>query len=200
MAKVCQYFFAPQSPWAYLGHERFVALAAKYQVQVDIKPCDIGKVFSISGGLPLAKRAPQRQAYRLVELKRWSEHLQMPLNVNPAFFPVAGDPAARLIIATRLAHGTDAALKMTGAIMRALWTEERNIGDTATLAAIARECGHDGQALLKTSETSSVQDEYNRHTDEAVAANVFGAPWYVVDGEGYWGQDRLDFVERAFRK
>lgn len=200
MAKVCQYFFAPQSPWAYLGHERFVALAAKYQVQVDIKPCDIGKVFSISGGLPLAKRAPQRQAYRLVELKRWSEHLQMPLNVNPAFFPVAGDPAARLIIATRLAHGTDAALKMTGAIMRALWTEERNIGDTATLAAIARECGHDGQALIKTSETSGVQDEYNRHTDEAVAANVFGAPWYVVDGEGYWGQDRLDFVERAFRK
>ncbi|WP_194720842.1 2-hydroxychromene-2-carboxylate isomerase [Noviherbaspirillum malthae] len=200
MTKVCQYFFAPQSPWAYLGHERFVALAAKYQVQVDIKPCDIGKVFSISGGLPLAKRAPQRQAYRLVELKRWSEHLQIPLNLNPAFFPVAGDPAAKLIIATRLAHGTDAALKVTGAIMRALWTEERNIGDTATLAAVAQECGHDGQALIKTSETSSVQDEYNRYTDEAVAANVFGAPWYVVDGEGYWGQDRLDFVERAFQK
>jgi 2-hydroxychromene-2-carboxylate isomerase len=200
MTKVCQYFFAPQSPWAYLGHERFVALAAKYQVQVDIKPCDIGKVFSISGGLPLAKRAPQRQAYRLVELKRWSEHLQMPLNLNPAFFPVAGDPAAKLIIATRLAHGTDAALKVTGAIMRALWTQERNIGDTATLAAIAQECGHDGQALIRTAETSSVEDEYNRYTDEAVAANVFGAPWYVVDGEGYWGQDRLDFVERAFRK
>jgi 2-hydroxychromene-2-carboxylate isomerase len=84
--------------------------------------------------------------------------------------------------------------------MRALWTEERNIGDTATLAAVAQECGHDGQALIRTAETSSVEDEYNRYTDEAVAANVFGAPWYVVDGEGYWGQDRLDFVERAFRK
>lgn len=200
MSKVCQYFFAPQSPWTYLGHERFVALAEKYRVQVELKPCDLGKVFNVSGGLPLAKRAPQRQAYRLVELKRWSEHLEMPLNLNPAFFPVPGDPAAKLIIATRLAHGTDAALRVAGAVMRAVWAEERNIGDAATLAAIAQECGHDGKALVKTLETSSVQEEYDRYTDEAIAANVFGSPWYVVDGEGYWGQDRLDFVERAFQK
>lgn len=200
MSKVCQYFFAPQSPWTYLGHERFVALAEKYRVQVELKPCDLGKVFNVSGGLPLAKRAPQRQAYRLVELKRWSEHLEMPLNLNPAFFPVPGDPAAKLIIATRLAHGTDAALRVAGAVMRAVWAEERNIGDAATLAAIAQECGHDGKALVKTLETSSVQEEYDRYTDEAIAANVFGSPWYVVDGEGYWGQDRLDFVERAFGK
>ncbi|WP_151636718.1 2-hydroxychromene-2-carboxylate isomerase [Noviherbaspirillum aerium] len=200
MAKICQYFFAPQSPWTYLGHERFAALARKYQAQVELKPCDLGKVFSVSGGLPLAKRAPQRQAYRLVELKRWSEHLQMPLNLNPAFFPVAGDAAARLIIATRLAHGTDAALNLAGAVMRAVWAEERNIADAATLAAIAQECGHDGKTLIKTSETSGVQEEYDRHTEEAIAANVFGSPWYVVDGEGYWGQDRLDFVERALQK
>lgn len=200
MAKVCQYFFAPQSPWTYLGHERFVALAKKHGVQIELKPCDLGKVFSVSGGVPLAKRAPQRQAYRLVELKRWSEHLQMPMNLQPAFFPVAGDAAAMLIIAARLAHGTDAALGLAGAVMRAVWAEERNIADAATLAAIARECGLDGQALVKTAETSGVQEEYNRHTEEAIAANVFGSPWYVVDGEGYWGQDRLDFVERALQK
>lgn len=200
MAKVCQYFFAPQSPWTYLGHERFVALAKKHGAQIELKPCDLGKVFGVSGGVPLAKRAPQRQAYRLVELKRWSEHLQMPMNLQPAFFPVAGDAAAMLIIAARLAHGTDAALGLAGAVMRAVWAEERNIADAATLAAIARECGLDGQALVKTSETSGVQEEYNRHTEEAIAANVFGSPWYVVDGEGYWGQDRLDFVERALQK
>lgn len=200
MAKVCQYFFAPQSPWTYLGHERFVALAKKHGAQIELKPCDLGKVFSVSGGVPLAKRAAQRQAYRLVELKRWSEHLQMPMNLQPAFFPVAGDAAAMLIIATRLAHGTDAALTLAGAVMRAVWAEERNIADAATLVAIAQECGHDGQALVKTSETAGVQDEYNRYTEEAIAANVFGSPWYVVDGEGYWGQDRLDFVERALQK
>jgi 2-hydroxychromene-2-carboxylate isomerase len=200
MAKVCQYFFAPQSPYAYLGHERFVRLAKQYGVQVEIKPCDLGKIFGVSGGLPLAKRPPQRQAYRLIELKRWSEFLQLPLNLQPKFFPVPGDPAAKLIIAARLAHGTDAALAVTGAIMRAVWAEERNVGDADTLAAIATECGHDGKALVKSSETASVQAEYERHTDEAIAANVFGAPWYVVEGEGFWGQDRLDFVERAFAR
>lgn len=200
MAKVCEYFFTPQSPWTYLGHERFVAMATKYGVQVEIKPCDLGRVFSVSGGLPLAKRPPQRQAYRLVELKRWSEFLQIPLNLQPKFFPVPGDAAAKLIIAARLAHGTDAALGIAGAIMRAIWAEERNIGDTDTLVAIALECGHDGRALLKSSETASVQSEYDRFTDEAIAANVFGSPWYVVEGEGFWGQDRLDFVERAFAK
>lgn len=198
MSKVCEYYFAPPSPWTYLGHERFAALAKKYGVQVEVKPCDLGKVFNVSGGLPLAKRAPQRQAYRLVELRRWSEFLQLPLNLHPKFFPVQGDTASKIIIATRLAHGSDAALGISGAIMRAVWAEERNIGDPDTLAAIAQECGHDGKALLKSAETASVQAEYDRHTDEAIAANVFGSPWYVVDGEAFWGQDRLDFVERAF--
>jgi 2-hydroxychromene-2-carboxylate isomerase len=200
MAKTCEYFFAPQSPWTYLGHTRFVALAKQHGVQVDVKPMDLGKVFGVSGGLPLAKRPPQRQAYRLVELKRWSDFLQMPLNLHPKFFPVPPDAAAKLIIAVKLAHGNDAALDVAGAVMRAVWAEERNIGDADTLAAIASACGHDGRALLKSSETASVQSEYDRFTEEAIAANVFGSPWYVVDGEGYWGQDRLDFVERAFAK
>jgi 2-hydroxychromene-2-carboxylate isomerase len=200
MTKVCEYFFTPQSPWAYLGHARFVSLAKKHGVQIDIKPCDMGKVFNVSGGLPLAKRAPQRQAYRLVEMKRWSEFLQIPLNLQPKFFPVPVDAAAKLIIATKLAHGTDAALEVTGAIMRAVWTEEKNIADPETLAAIAAMRGYDGNALLKSSETASVQSDYDRFTEEAISANVFGAPWYVVNGEGYWGQDRLDFVERAFQK
>lgn len=200
MTKICEYFFTPISPWTYFGHERLVAMAKKHGVQVDVKPCDIGKVFNVSGGLPLAKRPPQRQAYRLAELKRWSEHLQMPLNLHPKYFPVPPDAAAKLIIATRLAHGSDAALGLAGAIMRAIWAEERNISDADTLAAIALECGHDGKALVKSSETASVQVEYDRFTDEAIAKNVFGSPWYIVDGEGFWGQDRLDFVERAFAR
>jgi 2-hydroxychromene-2-carboxylate isomerase len=200
MPKLCEYYFAPQSPWTYLGHERFSRLANQYGVQIDVKPFDLGKVFGASGGLPLAKRAPQRQAYRLVELKRWSDHLQVPFILQPKFFPVPGDPAAKLIIAAKLAHGSDAALILAGAIMRALWAEEKNIADPDALAGIASDCGHDGKELIKSSETASVQGEYDRFTDDALAANVFGSPWYVYDGEGYWGQDRLDFVERAFAK
>jgi 2-hydroxychromene-2-carboxylate isomerase len=132
MAKVCEYYFAPQSPWAYLGHARLVELARQYDVHIDIKPVDLSKVFGVSGGLPLAKRPPQRQAYRLVELKRWSEHRELPLNLQPKFAPTSGDASARLIIATKIAHGTEAALGLTEAVMRAFWAEDRNIADADT--------------------------------------------------------------------
>ena len=200
MTKTCTYYLAPPSPYVYLGHQRFTALAQKHAVDVDVRPFDLGRVFGISGGLPLAKRAPQRQAYRLVELERWSRFLGLPLNLHPAFFPVAGDPAARLIIAAKLAAGNEAAMRLTGAISRAVWAEERNIADADTLSAIATATGLDAATLMASAGSAAVQAEYDRYTDDAIAANVFGAPWYVVDGVGYWGQDRLDFVERALQQ
>lgn len=200
MTKSCTYYLAPPSPYVYLGHQRFAALAQKQAVDVDVRPFDLGRVFGTSGGLPLAKRAPQRQAYRLVELERWSRFLGLPLNLHPAFFPVAGDPAARLIIAAKLAQGNDAAMLLTGAIGRAVWAEERNIADADTLSAIAAAAGLDSTALMESAGSAAVQAEYDRYTDDAIAANVFGAPWYIVDGVGYWGQDRLDFVERALQQ
>jgi 2-hydroxychromene-2-carboxylate isomerase len=199
MGKTITYFMTPMSPWAYLGHERLVALAKAHDAQVEIKPFDLGKVFSVSGGLPLSKRAPQRQAYRLQELARWSAHLQLPLNAQPKFFPAPPDAAAKLIIAARTGLGADAALTLAGAVMRALWAEEKNIADDAALVQIADLCGLDGRMLLKAAATNGVQEQFDRNTDEAMAANVFGVPWYVVDGEAYWGQDRLDFVERALQ-
>jgi 2-hydroxychromene-2-carboxylate isomerase len=197
MPKSCEYFFAPQSPFAYLGHARFVALAKAHGARVELRPCDIGKVFSVTGGLPLAQRAPQRQAYRLAELKRWSTFLQLPLNLHPKFFPVPSDAAAKLIIACQLAHGTDTALALAGALMQAVWVDEKNIADGDTLVGLACQFELDGKQLLKSSETPSIQAEYDRNTEAAIDAGVFGAPWFVISGEGYWGQDRLDFVDRA---
>jgi 2-hydroxychromene-2-carboxylate isomerase len=200
MSKVCQYFFATHSPWTYLGHERFVALARQNNVQVEVRPFDLGKVFGVSGGLPLAKRAPQRQAYRLVELTRWSEFLGVPMNVQPKFFPVSPELSSKLVLAARLSHGVDKSLELAGAVMRGLWAEEKNIGDEETLVQIANSCGLDGRMLVKSAETASVQAEFDRNTEDATAANVFGSPWYVLDGESFWGQDRLDFLERAMKK
>lgn len=197
MSKQVEYFLAPQSPFVYLGHARFVEIANRHDVQVLLKPADLGKVFSVSGGLPLAQRPPQRQAYRLVELERWSRFLGMPMNLHPTFFPVSGDAAARLIIAAQLAHGTARALALTGAITRAVWAEQRNIADAATLAQIADENDLDGASLIKASEAQAVQAAYAQNTQDAVSGNVFGAPWFVYDGQPYWGQDRLDFLDRA---
>jgi 2-hydroxychromene-2-carboxylate isomerase len=200
MGKTVTYFLAPQSPWTYLGHARLVALAMAHDAKIDVKPFDLGKVFSVSGGLPLAKRAPQRQAYRLAEMARWSARLQLPMNVQPKFFPVPPEQAARFIIAARTGLGADVALELAGAIMHALWADDKNIADDATLVQVAALCGMDGRMLLKSAETAGVQDEYDKNTAEAIAANVFGAPWYVVDGEAFWGQDRLDFVAQALQK
>lgn len=197
MSKQIDYYFSPQSPYVYLGHARFTEIAARHGAQVNLKPCDLGKVFATSGGLPLAQRPPQRQAYRLVELARWRDYLGVPLNLEPKYFPVSGDAASRLIIAARLAHGTARAMALLGAIGQALWAEERNIADAATLAELADRLDLDGTALLKASEGQGVQEEYARHTQDAISAGVFGAPWYVYDGQPYWGQDRLDFLDRA---
>jgi len=199
MSKTVTYYLAPQSPFAYLGHARLVDVAKAAGAHIDIKPIDLGRVFAASGGLPLAKRAPQRQAYRLAELQRWSSFMNVPMKTQPSFFPVPGDAAARLIIAARTSLGGEAAVNLAGAIMHALWADDKNIGDEAVLAQVASACGFDGAMLMKSSQTAGVQAEYEKNTDEALAANVFGSPWYIVDGEGFWGQDRLDFVERALK-
>jgi 2-hydroxychromene-2-carboxylate isomerase len=190
------YYFTPQSPWTYLGHARFAAIAKAAGATVRIRPVDFGAVFPVSGGLPLGKRAPQRQAYRLVELARFSRHLGMPLNPKPKFFPVAGDDAAKLIIAVDLYDGTEAAMKLCGAVFAAVWVQERNIADPKVLEALIVE----GGLLPKRIEQSlsqAVQERYEDYTQQAIDARVFGAPSYVIGDEIFWGQDRLDFVERA---
>ena len=197
MSKTIDYFMSPVSPWAYLGHQRFVAIAKKHQARIELKPADIAKVFGASGGVPVAQRPIQRQEYRLAELTRWSKHLQIPLNLHPKFFPVAGELAAKLIIATQQKLGAEAGLSMAFALGRAVWAEEKNIADADTLVGIADSLGQKGSDLLAHAASEAVAADSARHTDDALAAHIFGVPWYRVDGEGYWGQDRLDFVERA---
>ena len=196
MSKTVEYFLAPQSPWAYLGHPHFMEVVKKTGATVLLKPADVNKIFAASGGVPVGQRPPQRQAYRLDELRRWSAHLQRPLNLHPTFFPVPGDLAAKLIIAALHAGGTDKALALAGALGSAVWAEEKNIADADTLVAIANGVGLDGAAVLKLTDSEAVAADYARNTEEAIEAKVFGVPWYRVDGEGFWGQDRLDFVER----
>ena len=193
------YYLAPVSPWTYLGHERFARIAAAAGATVRVLPMDLGKVFPVSGGLPLGQRAPQRQAYRLVELARFRDALGLPLNVKPKFFPVPGDPAARLIVAVELADGAAAAMQLTGCVLAAVWAQERDISSDATLAELLDECGLPAQRL-QASLTPEVQARYDRNTQQAIEAGVFGSPSYVIDGEIYWGQDRLDFVERRLAR
>ncbi len=197
MSHSVDYYFAPQSPWAYLGHQRFQQILDAAGASVRVMPIDLGgKVFPISGGLPLGQRAPQRQAYRLTELARFSKWLGAPLHLKPTYFPVGGDDAAKLIIAVDMAAGAKSAMAITGAILSAVWAQQRNIADEKTLAELLKEQNLPA-SCLEQAYSQAVQMRYESYTQMAIDAGVFGAPSYVVDGEIFWGQDRLDFVERA---
>ena len=199
MDKVVDYYLAPNSPWTYFGHERFVALARQHGVAVNVYPIDLGQVFPVSGGLPLAKRAPQRQAYRLVELARWSAHLGIPIHVQPRYAAAGAEPAARWILAAA-ERGAAAALAMAGGALRARWAEERDPSESATLRAIAQSAGLDAEALAARAEHPEIAAAYEASTRRAIDAQVFGVPWFVYQGEPFWGQDRLDFLARALSK
>ena len=198
MVRSVDYYFTPQSPWTYLGHERFARIAKAAGTTVNVLPADYGKVFPVSGGLPLGQRAPQRQAYRLVDLARFSSLLKMPLNLKPKFFPVAGDDAARLIIAVHRRDDAEAAMKLCGATFAAVWAQERNIADAAVLQQLLAENGLPAGRLAQ-SRDAEVQQQYEANTQQAIDTGVFGAPSYVIGSEIFWGQDRLEFVEQALR-
>jgi 2-hydroxychromene-2-carboxylate isomerase len=195
MPKSIDYFFSPVSPWAYLGHERFTKIAAAAGAKINVLPVDLGRVFPVSGGLPLAKRAPQRQAYRLVELERFSEFLGLPLHPQPRYFPASPHDAAKLIIAVDRADGTEAAMRIAFAMLRGVWAEQRNIAEPTVLQAMLAETGLAARRL-DDSQTQAVDERYEADSQRAIDAGIFGAPTYVVDDEMFWGQDRLDFLER----
>ena len=199
MDKLIDYYMTPISPYVYLGHERFVAIARRHGATIAVKPINLGLVFPVSGGLPLSKRAPQRQAYRLVELTRWSRYLHVPLNLHPAHFPVSADLASRFVLAA-LERSTDAALDLALAFSRALWTQECDISDLATLQTISAGCGGDAATLAARAEAPDIGMRYAALTQEAIDRGIFGTPTYVYAGELFWGQDRLDFLDRALAK
>ena len=186
------YYLSTASPWTWLGHDRMLAMAARHGAKVNVKPVDFGVIFPVSGGLPLPKRAPQRQAYRLVELARWKAHLGLPLVIEPKFFPVDGSAAAHLICGAP----EPVRAAMAGDVLAGVWTREENIADPAVLAAIgARHGVADVPAAIAAGKAV-----YGTYTQEALERGVFGAPSYVVNGEIFWGQDRLEFLDRALAR
>jgi len=200
MAKTIDYYLALQSPFAYLGHERLLEIAARHSATIHIRPVQLPKVFAATGGVPLPQRAPERRAYRLVELRRWRDHFGVPLNLEPRHFPTDERLAAGAVIALREAHGDAPALHLAGAILRAVWAEERDIADAETLAAIAEAQGLDAGWLLERAASEEMAERWEQNTQDAIARGVFGSPSYIYDDELFWGQDRLEFLERALAR
>lgn len=196
MGQHVDYYVSLNSPWTHLGARRIEALTARHGASLRIHPVDFGTIFAASGGFPLPKRAPQRQAYRLMELRRWRDALGIPITIEPKHFPAREQPAANCVIAARETIGDGPAVALGHRILKALWEEEKNTGDTATLAGLIAEVGLDANALLAVAAEPRWAERRAADSAAALARGVFGAPSYVIGEDIFWGQDRLDFVER----
>jgi len=191
------FYFAAVSPWVYLGNPGLIDLLERHDAEIRLHAVDLGQLGE-HGFLALAQRPRARQNYRLLELKRWSERLKQPLHLHPRFFPVAAATAGQMVLAAQAKHSGRRALVLLGQIGRAVWADELDVSDPEVLVKLADGCGFEGRALLEAAPDMAAASLES--TELARSLGVFGVPWYVVDGEAFWGQDRLDFVDRALSR
>jgi 2-hydroxychromene-2-carboxylate isomerase len=195
MSRTIDYYFSMGSPWVFIGHAPFMDLAHRYDLRVNYKPILLGRVFDQTGGLPLPRRHPARQRYRLVELQRWREKRGLSFNIQPKYSPFDGTLADRFVIAILAAHGDPDAFMRRG--FAGVWQEDCNLADPAVVARLAGEAGYDSASLMDVAAGDMTEAIYALNLENAVQADVFGSPAYVLDGEVFWGQDRLDLLADA---
>ena len=193
-----EYYYGFPSPFAFLGLKKFQEIAKKYNAEIIEKPCDlVAGIFAKTGGIPVPQRSPQRQKYRLDELKRWSTFLNIKINIQPKYFPPK-DPhlpakftIAADLLGTKLIFGQE--------LLKYVWCDEKDISDEKNIEEVSKMCNLDFKELSLLAKSEKVSKIYKDNTEEAVAKNVFGAPTYIYNNELFWGQDRLDFLERALK-
>lgn len=194
------YYASLNSPWTHLGAARIEGMAHAAGASIRIYPVDFGTIFPASGGLPLPRRAPQRQAYRLQELQRWRDHLGIPITIQPKYFPSSEALSSACVIAVRETMGDAPAIKLAHAVLKGVWQRELNTGEPETLAMLIRECGLDAGAVLKLGADPKWTALREADTKAALDRGVFGAPTYVIGDDIFWGQDRLEFVQRRLAR
>jgi 2-hydroxychromene-2-carboxylate isomerase len=193
--RTIDYYFSVNSPWTYLGHALLHEIAAKRSAEIAYRPMPILEVFEATGSLPLPKRPPARQRYRWLEMQRWREKRNLPLTLKPAHFPLDPTLANRAVLAV-IARGAPPA-ELIDRALKGVWAEELNLNDPAVIAGLLEDCGFDAASVLAEARSDSIGALYDRNGRDAVAADVFGAPGYVLDGEVFWGQDRLELLDDA---
>ncbi|MDB1124965.1 2-hydroxychromene-2-carboxylate isomerase [Vibrio algarum] len=198
MSKTINYYFTSISPFTYLGHSLLLQTSEKANAKIHYKPVILGQIFAVNGTLPLGERSNSRQAYRLVELTRWSVKRSLPLILKPAFFPTNPALADKCVIA--LQESGISAGKFANVVMAACWSQEKNISEETVIHDILTELKFDADTIMTKAKTDEVQSIYEANTAEAIEKSVLGVPAYYFNGEQFWGQDRLELLKDALSK
>ncbi|MFZ2100626.1 MAG: 2-hydroxychromene-2-carboxylate isomerase [Oricola sp.] len=195
MAQHIDYYFTSISPFSYLGHKAIADVAERHGATIAFKPVNLGGVWAESGAVPMPQRTPMRQRYRLIELQRAAEFRGLPITPKPAHFPVDPTLADHTVIAV-VESGAHPGEYMTR-VFEAIWVNDKNISDEGVLADVLAATGHDASSILERAASDAVAAIRATNTQDAVAADAMGAPAYVLNGEPFWGQDRIEYLERA---
>lgn len=194
MSKSVEYYFDFGSPAAYLASTQLPALATATGATVLWRPMLLGGVFVATGNASPAS-VPAKGKYIFRDFARFAQRYAVPLKINP-FFPINTITLMRIAVGLQLREDPRF-MDYCAAMYRAIWVEEKNMNDPATVASVLQGSGFDASALLALASEQSVKDKLKAETALAVSRGVFGAPTFFVGEQMFWGQDRLDFVREA---
>ncbi|HKJ94434.1 MAG TPA: 2-hydroxychromene-2-carboxylate isomerase [Gammaproteobacteria bacterium] len=191
------HFYSLLSPWAYLSWRDAVRITTQHGARLNHKLVTLPEVFEANGGEPASRKSEAKQRYREMELQRWAEFRGVSLRVKPTNHPFDDGLASRLVIAAE--QDGDNGHRLAYAMMRKLWHDDADLSDQDMLRRVVSSEGFDTTALFDAAEQPQVRDKLAENTTLAIERGVFGVPTYAVGDQIYWGQDRLDFVERHVR-
>ena len=189
-----EYYYSVASPYAYLGVKKFQEIVKKYSLEVIEKPIDlVGTVFAETGGTPVPKRHPSRQKYRLVEIERFGNKLNININKQPKFFPPADPHKAALFTIASIKSGLS--IDFGKEVLTKLWSEEKDISQDSVLEEVCNKFKLNFNEIKTAANSEEIKSIYLSNSNDAIAQGVFGAPSFIMNNELFWGQDRLDFLE-----
>jgi len=189
-----EYYYSVASPYAYLGVKKFQEIVKKYSLEVIEKPIDlVGTVFTETGGTPVPKRHPSRQQYRLVEIERFGNKLNININKQPKFFPPADPHKAALFTIASIKSGLS--IDFGKEVLTKLWSEEKDISQDSVLEEVCNKFKLNFNEIKTAANSEEIKSIYLSNSNDAIAQGVFGAPSFIMNNELFWGQDRLDFLE-----
>ena len=191
-----EYFYSAHSSYAYLGSARLAEIAADKGSDIVHRPVDLNQIVAAAGSTAFSERSDAYRAYFFVrELQRWSEYRNVPMIASPEHHHNDTTLANCMIISCAETGGNTQGL--SHGLLQAHWRDDADLADRATLLDIATITGCDATSLLQHAGTAEIQEIYQRNTRAAIERSVFGSPTYIVDGDMFYGQDRLELLERA---
>ncbi len=191
-----EYFYSAHSAYAYLGASTLARIAQQTGAQVIHRPFDFMPVVQATGATGFKQRSPQHIAYFFGrELRRWAQWRALDiLTFRPTHHDNPLGLASGMILAARDPD------RLSSSILEAHWRDDADIADTDTLRTIAKSCGEDADKLLEAAASEPIQEQFAANTAEAIARGIFGSPTYFVRGDMFYGQDRLEMLERAISR